>query len=572
MDKRWKILTADNQQITGLRQELRIHPVLCKILVQRGAGDFEKAKSYFRPSLSELHDPFLMKGMHKAVERLQQAFNCNEKILVYGDYDVDGTTSVSCMHMFLSSLHPHVDFYIPHRYHEGYGVSRRGIDHAISSGCKLIVALDCGIKALELVKYAKENGIDFIICDHHMPDANLPEAVAILNAKQKDCLYPYKELCGCGVGLKLIQAVCKTLSLPEEKWSRYLDLVATAIAADIVPMTGENRILTYFGLQQVNINPSTGIKALMDLSGLQSPVQVNNLVFVIAPRVNAAGRMDDARKAVEMFIEPDYEKAKELAKLLHDDNKDRKETDLTITEEALAMVTDDPEQHSKKTTVLYQQHWHKGVVGIVASRMIDKFYRPTIILTDSGEKISGSARSVLNFNIYEALHSCSHLLDNYGGHFYAAGLTIKKENLEAFCREFEEVVNATITEEMLIPEITIDAEVAFDDLNEKFYNILMQMEPYGPENLRPVFITRNVYENGFSKIVKEHHVKFSLKQGATVMEGIGFGMAGKFNLLQPNVPLDVVYTLDLNTWNGISRLQLRVLDIKTSDETNFIYS
>lgn len=566
LEKRWNVIEADAGEVENLRRQLTIHQALCKLLVQRGAKTYDLAKAYFRPQLGDVHNPFLMKDMDKAVNRLDQALRDNERILVFGDYDVDGTTSVACMYMFLRDRHQNVDFYIPHRYREGYGVSREGIDYAIKTGCKLIIALDCGIKSVHLVKYAKDNGVDFIICDHHMPDAQVPEAIAILNAKQPDCPYPYKELCGCGVGLKFIHAFCLQKGLPDHEWQQYLDLVATAIAADIVPMTGENRILTYYGLKKVNENPSVGIRALMKLSDLKPPVHVTNLVFVIAPRVNAAGRMDDARKAVEMFIEQDFEKATELAKILQEDNSERREADSCITEEALALIDADPALQQKKTTVLYQQHWHKGVVGIVASRMVDKYYRPTIILTESGEKISGSARSVMNFNIYEALHSCRDLLDNYGGHFYAAGLTLKKENFEEFCELFETVVSTTITEEMLIPEIVIDAEVDFKDLSLSFYNILLQMEPYGPENLRPVFITRNVYETGHSRVVKDLHLKFSLKQDAEIMDGIGFGMAEKFELLKPNVALDVVYTLDLNTWNGNTRLQLRVIDIKPSNE------
>lgn len=562
MEKRWKLLPTHTDQTNALQQALKVHPAICRLLVQRHADTFDKAKAYFRPSLTGLHDPFLMKDMGKAVVRLLQAFDQGERIMVYGDYDVDGTTSVACMYQFLHDLHPNVEFYIPHRYKEGYGVSKAGIDTAIQNGVTLIVSLDCGIKSVELVAYAKANGVDFVICDHHMPDEEVPDAVAILNAKQKDCAYPFKELCGCGVGLKLMQAICTRLQLPDEKWMRYLDLVATAIAADIVPMVDENRILTYFGLQQVNNHPSTGIQALMRLAELKAPVHVNNLVFAIAPRVNAAGRMDDAKKAVELFIEKDIDKAMAIAEQLHLDNTDRREADSTITEEALAMIESFDASDNRKTTVLYQSHWHKGVVGIVASRLIDKYYRPTIILTNSGDKVSGSARSVIGFNVYEAIHQCKDLLESYGGHFYAAGLTMKPENVSAFCARFEEVVQRTIAEEMLTPEITIDTCIEFADINPKFYNILCQMEPFGPENMRPVFVAKNVYETGASRIVKETHIKFSLKQGAVVLDGIGFGMAEKFPLLQPNQPIDVVFTLDENEWQGNKRIQLRVLDLK----------
>lgn len=562
MEKRWNLKPVNLQKVSALQESLKIHPALCTMLTQRGVETFEQARRYFRPSLQDLHDPFLMKDMAKAVSRIIQALDNKEKVLVYGDYDVDGTTSVACMFRFLKSLDANVEFYLPHRYKEGYGVSKAGIEFAISNGFNLIISLDCGIKSVELVGYAKTNGIDFIICDHHLPDETIPPATAILNAKQTDCTYPYKELCGCGVGLKLIQALCQTLDLPDERWTRYLDLVATAIAADIVSMTGENRVLTFFGLKQVNENPSTGIKALMHLAELKEKMHVNNLVFVIAPRVNAAGRMDDARKAVELFIEEDFDKALALAEQLHSDNTDRREADSTITEEALSLLENDAKNHHRKTTVLYQGHWHKGVVGIVASRLIEKYYRPTIVLTNSGEKVSGSARSVIGFNVYEAIHQCRDLLDNYGGHFYAAGLTMKAENVTAFQTRFEEVVAASISEEQLVPEISIDTEISFKDINSKFYDIICQMEPFGPDNMRPVFIAKNVYESGSSRIVKEAHIKFQLKQGSIMVDGIGFGMAEKFGLLQPNVPLDVVFTLDENEWQGNKKIQLRVIDLK----------
>ncbi|HSC53656.1 MAG TPA: single-stranded-DNA-specific exonuclease RecJ [Phnomibacter sp.] len=564
MEKRWNVLPHFEERTIALQQQLNVNAVICSILVQRGIDNFESAKKYFRPSLAELHNPFLMKDMQKAVDRVLLAFERKERIMVFGDYDVDGTTSVACMFQFLSDLHPHVEFYIPHRYKEGYGVSKAGIDTAIANNVTLIVSLDCGIKSVELVEYAKQAGIDFVICDHHMPDDIIPNAAAILNAKQKDCNYPFKELCGCGVGLKLMQAICTVLQLPEEKWKQYLDLVATAIAADIVPMVDENRILTFFGLEKVNSNPCIGIKALMQLAEMKEKMHVTNLVFTIAPRVNAAGRMDDAKKAVELFIERDFDTALDLAKQLHLDNTDRREADSTITEEALALIASEQNNGNKKTTVLYQSHWHKGVVGIVASRLIDKFYRPTIILTNSGEKVSGSARSVLGFNVYEAIHQCKDLLENYGGHFYAAGLTMLPENVDAFRNRFEEVVNASISEDSLTPEIAIDHCIQFTDITPSFYKIICQMEPFGPENMRPVFVAKNVFETGFSRIVKENHIKFSLKQGSTVLDGIGFGMADKFPLLQPNVPVDVVFTLDENEWQGNKRIQIRVMDVRPS--------
>lgn len=566
MEKRWNLLIADTAIQRQLQDVLKISPVLCKLLVLRGISTFDEAKAYFRPQLSALHDPFLMKDMDKAVQRIEKAIEHKEKILVYGDYDVDGTTAVAVVYRFLRNIHPHCDYYIPHRYREGYGVSKMGIDFAADNAFTLIVSLDCGIKSVELVKYASERGIDFIICDHHMPDEEVPQAVAILNAKQTDCPYPFKELCGCGVGLKLIQALCTHFGLPDESWHEFLDLVAVAIAADIVPIRDENRILTFFGLQKVNQRPSTGIRALIELAKMQGEIHVNNLVFVIAPRVNAAGRMDDARKAVQLFIAEDYNEAANLAEQLHSDNTDRREVDLTITEQAFAMIENDEAHRNRKSTVLHDAGWHKGVVGIVASRLIEKYYRPTIVLTDSGDKVAGSARSVLGFNVYEAIHQCKDLLENYGGHFYAAGLTLKKENVNAFSLKFEEVVAASITNEMLVPEITIDTKIKLKDLTRKFNNILMQMEPFGPENMRPIFLAEKVYETGKSRIVKEAHIKFELMQEGITVEGIGFGLSGKFGLLKPNYPVDVVFTLDENEWNGVKKLQIRVIDLRPSDE------
>ena len=439
MEKRWHILEAPENEVKQLAKALTIHPALCKILAQRGIETYDQAKNYFRPQLSDLHNPMLMKDMAKAVQRILTAFENNENILVFGDYDVDGTTAVSCMFRFLQKIYitERVQFYIPHRYREGYGVSREGIDYALENNITLIIALDCGIKSVELVRYARYVGIDFIICDHHLPDDELPPATAILNPKQKDCPYPYKELCGCGVGFKLICALTRHLGLEEKECFNYLDLVATAIAADIVPMTGENRILAYYGVKQVNENPSPGIKALIELSGLQkSIIHITNLVFVIAPRINAAGRMDDARKAVQLFIEEDYSKAIEYAAMLHSDNDERKEADSSITGQALSIIESDEVLIQRKTTVVYQPHWHKGVVGIVASRLIEKYYRPTVVLTQSGKIVAGSARSVPGFNLYEAIHACRQHLLGYGGHFAAAGMTMLPEHVEAFSNKF----------------------------------------------------------------------------------------------------------------------------------------
>lgn len=568
MHKRWNILTAPEQWVQDLQRQLKISPVVCKILVQRGISSFEKAKDYFRPQLQQLHDPWLMKDIDRATTRIFSAFEKKEKILVFGDYDVDGTTSVACMYQFLQKIYDPrlVEFYIPHRYREGYGVSKMGIDFARENGYTLIISLDCGIKSVDLIRYAKELAIDFIVCDHHLPEKELPPAVAILNPKQPDCPYPYKELCGCGVGFKLITALATQLQLPEDDYCCYLDLVATAIAADIVPMTGENRIMAFYGLQRVNQNPCNGIKALIQLSGIQKKtMQITDLVFVIAPRVNAAGRMDDARKAVLLFIEKDYQQALEYAAMLHSDNTDRKEADGSITGEALALIEADEVLVNRKSTVVYQPHWHKGVVGIVASRLIEKYYRPTVVLTKSGDVVAGSARSVLGFNLYEAIYACREHLLGYGGHFAAAGMTLLPEQVAPFSQKFEEVISATITDALLTPEIIIDAEIRFSAINQTLYNIIQQMEPFGPENLRPVFVVRGVTDNGWSKIVKEEHLKFSLMQDNIVFSGIGFGMADKFELLQLKQPLDVVFTLDENEWNGNKSLQLKVIDCMLSE-------
>ncbi len=570
MQKRWKIRAADDQKVRVLADSLKINPVICKMLVQRGIDTFEEARQFFRPNLLMLHDPFLMKDMEKACERILTAFAKKEKILVFGDYDVDGTTAVASMFRFLCSVYEPalLDFYIPHRYREGYGVSKKGIDHAYLNGFNLIISLDCGIKSVDLIEYAKALSIDFIVCDHHLPDLELQPAVAILNPKQTDCKYPFKELCGCGVGFKLITALTKKLDLPTETPFEYLDLVATAIAADIVPINGENRVLAYFGLKKANEKPNFGIQALMELSGFQKKLQISNLVFMIAPRVNAAGRMDDARKAVQMFIAGSAVEAKEFAEMLHADNTSRKLADQTITEEALDLIRTNESWQNRKSTVVYQSHWHKGVVGIVASRLIDHYYRPTIVLTQSGDYAAGSARSVAGFNVYEAIHQCKDLLLGYGGHFYAAGMTLEIDKVEAFQEKFEEVVASSISSEMLIPEIVIDTEIRFSDLTEGFHNIITQMEPFGPENMTPVLLAKKVMNTGFCKIVKENHIRYSLKQDNIIFCGIGFNMAAKFSLLQKNHPLDIVFTLEQNEWNDQKQLQLKMIDIRLSEPEN----
>lgn len=570
MTKRWNLLKADDEKVERLQQELKINKAICKILVQRGIDTFDKSKNFFRPEIGMLYDPFLMKDMDKAVSRIQTAVNRKEKILVFGDYDVDGTTAVALMYQFLCRIYDEqlLEFYIPHRYREGYGVSKAGIDYAAANDFTLIISLDCGIKSADLIGYAKTLGVDFIVCDHHLPDKVLPPAVAILNPKQEDCQYPFKELCGCGVGFKLVTALASQYRVPEEDYFCYLDLVATAIAADIVPIIDENRVLAYFGMERINSNPSPGIKALIHLGGIKKSLTITNVVFVIAPRVNAAGRMDDARKAVQMFIEKDYDKALAHAELLHSDNSDRKEADSTITEEALFEIQNNPYLQTSKSTVVYKDHWHKGVVGIVASRLIESYYRPTVVLTKSGELVAGSARSVTGFNLYEAIHACRDHLLGYGGHFAAAGLTLLPENIDAFRTKFEEVVSTTIDPQLLIPEIIIDSELSFSDIKPSFYKIVQQMEPFGPENMRPVFMARRVFDTGHSRVVKEQHLRFVFKQDEVAFSGIGFNMADKFSLVKKDKPLDIIFTIDENEWNGQTSLQLKLIDCRCSD-SNF---
>jgi len=569
--RRWTLKPAPDAEFSRLCGALpSVHPAVCRMLAVRGIGTFEEAKTFFRPELSHLHDPFLMKGMKAAVARIAEAVEWHERILVYGDYDVDGTTAVSVVYDFLRRHYPDLKddslhFYIPHRYREGYGVSKQGIDYAKERGYTLLITLDCGIKSVELTKYAQSLGIDVIVADHHTPDDELPRAVAILNPKQKDCPYPFKELSGAGIGFKLVQALCKHWKMPDENAYRYLDLVATSIAADLVPIDGENRVLAFYGLKRANEAPTPAIRILKEIAGLTRALTVSDLVFVIGPRVNAAGRMDDARKAVEMFVAEDPAEVRRLAEILQADNVDRKEIDRTITGEALTLLSGNEEMAARKSTVIYQEHWHKGVVGIVASRLLDHYYRPTIVLTKSNGKVSGSARSVSGFNIYEALHECRDLLENYGGHFYAAGMTMAPERVSDFQDRFEAVVAARITPEQQVREVEIDAELRLSDIRPGFYKIVKQFEPFGPANMRPVFVSRGLKDHrGWSRVVKDTHLKIVVEQGSTVMDGIGFGLAEKYALLQQG-PVDVVYTLDENEWDGKVKLQMRVVDVRGSE-------
>jgi len=566
VEKRWTILTADTQKQDQLYNQLKVNKAICRILVERGIDTYEKARQFFNPGPDMFHDPFLMKDMDKAVERIRSAFKQKERILIFGDYDVDGTTSVAMVYQYFCEVYDAslINYYIPHRYREGYGISLRGIEHAKALKCTLIISLDCGIKSTGLIGQAKEMGIDFIVCDHHLPDKTLPPAIAILNAKQAGCPYPYKELCGCGVGFKLITALSSTLNLHSETHLKYLDLVATAIAADIVPITGENRALAFMGLQKINSHPSPGIAAIIELSGIKRELSITNVVFVIAPRVNAAGRMDDALKAVKLFIEKDKSKAAELAKMLHTDNNNRKDADNSITKEALQILNSDPEFASRKSSVVYREHWHKGVVGIVASRLIERHYQPTVVLTRSGDLVTGSARSVPGFNLYEAIHACRNYLVAYGGHFAAAGLSMHPDNVDAFSAQFEEVVSTTIPPELLIPEIKVDAEISLADITPKFYKILERFEPCGPDNLTPVFITRKLKAH-YPEILKEEHLRFQLRENDISFKAIGFNMAGKLPVLQHNNLVDVLYSIDVNEWNGNQTIQLKVSDIRAAE-------
>lgn len=564
MQKRWVVKQADENVVTELQSTLGIHPVLCKLLVQRGVKTFDEARTFFRPSLEQLHDPFLMKNMDKAISRIEKAFGNGEKILIYGDYDVDGTTSVALVYSFFRTIYPtNIDYYIPNRYTEGYGISTAGIDYAKEKNITLIIALDCGIKSIDKIDYANSLNIDFIICDHHLPGDEVPKAHAVLDPKQIDCNYPFKELSGCGIGFKLIQAYSQKNNLPLAELENYLDLVTVSIASDIVPITGENRVLAHFGLKKINTNPSKGLKALKEICAVKKDMSISDIVFVLGPRINAAGRMDDAKHAVRLLLAETSENANSGADILNKKNVERREHDLTTTEEALAMLDDVEEQQNKKSTVLYQPHWHKGVIGIVASRLMDSFYRPTIILTKSNGHVAGSARSVHGFNIYEAIKECSDLLDQYGGHFFAAGLTMQEENVEAFTKKFEEVVSRTITEDSLTPEILIDAEIELEDLTQKFYNIAAQFSPFGPDNMKPVFVTRHVTDSGFSRIVGQHHIKMAIKKkNSVIINGIAFGMHEKIKLMSEKKEFDICYTIEENEWNGQKKLEINVRDLK----------
>lgn len=560
---RWTLKSKPNIEVVQkLSLDLGIDNILSELLVQRGITSFDEAKQFFRPSLDNLHDPYSMKDMDLAVARIEKAIKNNENILVYGDYDVDGTTAVSLMSSYLKEEYKNVETYIPDRYKEGYGVSFQGIDFADDNGFSLIIALDCGIKAIDKVAYASTKGIDFIICDHHKPGKKIPKATAILNPKREDCKYPYKELCGCGVGFKLIQALGEKNNKTIEDFIPYLDLVATAIAADIVPITGENRILTYFGLQVINNSPRNGIKAIIHQTN-KKELNITDVVFTIAPRINAAGRMKHGNFAVDLLTQFDFNAAIEVASTIEKFNADRKELDAKITQEALIQIEKNNEK-DKFTSVVYNEKWHKGVIGIVASRLIETYYRPTLVFTKSGDKLAASARSVKGFDVYNALEECSEFIEQFGGHKYAAGLTLLPEQYEGFKNKFEEVVSTTIQKDLLTPEITIDAELELSEITSKFYRIVKQMGPFGPQNMKPVFISSSVRDNGYGKQVgaDKSHLKLNIIYGADkkTYGAIGFSLGHKIEKVTNN--FDIVYNLDENTWNGNTSIQLVVKDLK----------
>ncbi|UXP33776.1 single-stranded-DNA-specific exonuclease RecJ [Reichenbachiella agarivorans] len=563
MDKKWVIKDkADSKLVDSLQSSLRIDRIICDLLAQRGICTFEEAKDFFRPDLSSLHDPFEMKNMGIAVERLTQAIFSDEKILIYGDYDVDGTTSVALAYGFLKSFSSNIFTYIPDRYTEGYGVSKKGMQWAIDHHVGLIITLDCGIRAVETITMAADNHIDTIVCDHHLPGPILPPAVAILDPKQHDCSYPYKELSGCGIGYKLLEGFCVQNGIDNSQLLQYLDLVAVSIASDIVPITGENRTLAYFGLKKLNAAPLPGLNALIKKGGLQAPLSISNVVFGIGPRINAAGRISHANAALNLLIQESEPEAIVFAEKLNLENEERKSYDESITKEALSLIAED--QSDKHTTVLYKKTWHKGIIGIVASRCIEHYYKPTIILTESNEMITGSARSVDDFDIYSAIEACSEHLEQFGGHKYAAGLTMKKSKLKEFKMLFEQKVSECITEEHKVQKIHIDLEIHLKDITPNFNNILKQMGPFGPGNMQPVFISRGVELKTEARILKEKHLKLAVFQGdSQVFDAIGFGMSDATDKI--GGLFDLVYTIDENNFRGETSLQLMLKDIRVAE-------
>lgn len=573
IDRKWLIKEQGNPAIVRrLSHELGIDPVLASLLVQRGIKSYDEAKTFFRPDISMLHDPFLMKDMDKAVERVHRAIENRERILIYGDYDVDGTTAVALVYTFLSKYTKEIDYYIPDRYDEGYGISYKGVDWAVEQGFTLVISLDCGIKAIEKVRYAKEHGVDVIICDHHLPDEQLPDAVATLDPKRVDCTYPFDDLSGCGVGFKLVQGYAKQYSIPFEEIYPLLDLVVVSIAADLVLITGENRVLAHYGLKQLNESPRNGLLSMIKLSGLDKhKIYIDDIVFKIGPRINAAGRMQSGRTAVDLLISRTDADASKIGGDINKHNNERKDVDRKITYEALEMVKLSPNFATKKSTVVYNSQWHKGVVGIVASRLVEAYYRPTIVLTNSNGFVTGSARSIPGFDLYEAIEACSDLLENFGGHIYAAGLTLKEENLYKFIDKFEAIVASRLTDEMLVPIVNVDAFLEFKQITPKFFRILKQFQPFGPGNISPIFVTENVYDNGNGKIVGNGngHLKLELIQEEEpyrAISAIAFNKSEHFDHIQGGSPIDICYSIAENYYRGIANIQLRIKDIRNRED------
>lgn len=589
MEYKWIQKQPGNSQfVKNIAKELKVNDIIAQLLVQRGIVTYSEAHDFFRPSLKHLHDPFIMKGMSKAIARIEKAITSGEKLLIYGDYDVDGTTAVSLVYSFFRELLPDelIDFYIPDRYEEGYGISLKGIDYAAAHNFSLVIALDCGIKAISKIDYANAKGIDFIICDHHLPGEYIPKAYAVLDPKQADCPYPYKELSGCGVGFKLIQAFAKKNKVPFKNLEPYLDLVTVSIASDIVPITGENRILAYYGLKAINSQPRPAIQAILGYSNvkkkseLQTPqpneqemtsdffsknISISDLVFLVAPRINAAGRVSDGRFSVELLIEKDLKKIKELAEKINTNNTERRTLDLSATEEAVQTIASDSYLKNSKSSVVLNENWHKGVIGIVASRLTEHYYRPTIVCTISNGMITGSARSVKDFDIYSAIDYCSDLLEDFGGHKFAAGLSMKPENFEAFRDKFEKYVSDNITEDMLQPEIEIDLKISLKDITQKMFRILKQFAPFGPGNMTPVFLTEAVYDEGFARIVGMNHLKLRLSEVSAPLvhfDAIAFRQANHLEKVSKGLPFNVCYQIEENNWKGSKNLQLNIKDIK----------
>jgi single-stranded-DNA-specific exonuclease len=569
MEKRWIVKEkGDTAVVKQLSDALVVSESLANLMVQRNITSIVEAKAFFNPSLDYLHDPFLMKDMNIAVDRISAAVKRNEKILVYGDYDVDGTTAVALMYSFLKDQYSNVEYYIPDRYKEGYGVSLKGLDYAYQNNCKVVITLDCGIKAVEKVKYARSKGLDVIICDHHYPGDEIPKALAVLDPKQPSCNYPYKELSGCGVGFKLIHAYSRVHGIPFSEIYHYLDLVAVSIASDIVPITGENRVMAYFGLKQLNESPRTGLKEIIRESEVTKTLTIEDVVFKIGPRINAAGRMETGSKAVDLLVSKDTLLATGISKEINNFNIERRSVDRIITTEAMRMISEDQRTVNSKTTVLYNPNWKKGVIGIVASRLIETYYRPTVILTESNGFATGSARSVQGYDLYQAIEACSDLLESFGGHMYAAGLTLKKENIRPFMDRFEQFVHNTITEEQRVPRMFIDIELSFSEINEAFFKTISQFQPFGPENMSPIFVSRNVFDTGSGRMVGSsgEHLKLDLCQESTGQKSfsaIAFNQANHFEYIKGGNAFDICYSLEMNEFRGIRNLQLNIRDIQT---------